>query len=403
MTLPVWTFPPDWNKEVRVSYSFLTEIIESREGREQRISVRNKARISYDFAVLLEGYDFRTLAARLNTQQWAEMMMPDWTRPIFLNRDHSPGESALRVYESDSWATSGTDAVLIWDETGETQSQLVTVQSRSSTTVTIVDPITRTIPKGAALHRLSQGHLEPSIKGTMQTDRLIAANISFKIDPGFEYWPSVPEATETHDGRELFLVEPNWSTPPSIEFMASSETVDYGKGRIGYFSPIPFSSRLTGADFLAIGRTETNNLVDFFRRQRGQCGEFFMPTFTEDLRLRENAPNNTNQLRIVGPEAALHFSDSLVHKNIVIFYEDGTKEAHKVTRIEAFSDGVGADSIVYITPNTRRTVRVADVDMICWLPLCRLASDELVVQCVTDEIANVGMTIKTLEYLPVET
>lgn len=402
MTLPIWTFAPDWNREVRVTYSFLSEIITSREGREQRIAQRNTPRLNYEFSVLLEGYDYRSLLAQMSSSQWASLLMPDWSRPVFLRRDHTAGETILRLEAPDTWLSDGVDAVLIWDNAGAIDHLLVSVTDAASSSATISVALPRAVPKGAALHFMRQGHLSQSLKGTMQTDRLVTMTVSFNVDPGFEELTTAPSAPLTYSGRELFLIEPNWTRPPSIELLSSLETLDYGRGRMGFFSPVPFQDRVMGAEFLGVNRTEIDEIVDFFRRQKGQQGEFYMPTYTEDLRLRSNGASGASVLRVVGSDVALHFADSLVYKHIVIFFDDGTKEIYGVTSIDTISDATGQDSRLHLSSPLGQAVTVGNVDMICWLPLCRLMSDDLVVQWVSDEVANIGVTIKTLEHLPAE-
>ena len=135
---------------------------------------------------------------------------------------------------------------------------------------------------------------------------------------------------------------------------------------------------------------------------RGQQGEFLMPTFTEDLRLRFGAAIGANMLRFIGHQADEVFSTSTVFKKIAIVFVDGQIETYDVLSSTTVSDGSLVDSRFTLDRDLTRDLNETTVSMVCWLPVWRLLSDGLDISWETDEQAKVGLSMKTLETLTAE-
>jgi hypothetical protein len=219
--------------------------------------------------------------------------------------------------------------------------------------------------------------------------------------PGYEQ-QIVSEAPSTYDGRELFMLEPDLSTEMTSDFTSMLETLDYGYGRMTHFTPITYNDRVTKMTHLGAGRVEIDALRDLFLRQRGQQGEFFMPTFSEDLRMRSSLGAGQSTMRVLGAEVFENYANLKVFRHICIIMRDGTSHRFKVSEINSITDSQGTDSTLTLQSAATSTINPVDVFMVCWLPLWRFVSDKLSVQWRSDQVASVSYSMKTIPYVTVE-
>ena len=398
----VWAFSPSWASGVEVSIEYLTEVITSRIGKEQRIAGREEPRMEITFTSFANDYNFRKFLRQMTSWQNKTTLMPDFSHSIYLAETALEGDDVITFDSVDDWMVP--DRVLIFMNANPSSSEFIVrkVESVVGNVVTLTASIDRDWPKGTKVYPAYTGRLGTQIGATQHTNRLIEANITFKAEPGFELWSNAGDAPLTYLGRELFLTKPDWSQSISPEFQAVMETIDYGIGRTTHTLPQEFGDRYHKATYTEMNRQSADDIVRMFRRQLGMQGEFFMPTFVEDLRLKLPAPIGTIGLRVEGVDTYKDYGTSTVYKNLIIFLKDGTYELCNVNDILLISDTDGDDSIISLTDALSRTVNPVDVMQICWLPLWRFVSDGLVAKWLTDEVAQIDLNMKTLEFVEAE-
>ncbi len=402
MTLPVWPFAPDWTDDVRVGYEFRTEIITSRGGKEQRIASRAEPRVELDFSSIMLEYDFRSFLGMISAQHNETILMPDWSRPMEVSDVADAGATSVRVFEVDAGLAAGDQFALVSGDADRTSCIVLTVDDIAGRRIDLTAPLAAAVQPGACVYRLLRGHLNTTLQARLVSDRGVRVQVKFAVDPGHEDLGTLPAAPLSHWSRELCLLEPDWSSEVSMEHETILDIVDYGNGPLAFLAPVPFNTKTMKFTFVGVGRDEALAAVNLFRRQRGQQGEFFMPTYAEDLRLTANVGIGATWMRIDGAHLVPHFATSTIHRNIIVFYLDGTYEIFGTGTIEAASDANGDYMRVELLAPASRVIRPADISMISWLHLWRFASDAITVQWETDEVASIGMTLKSLETLNAE-
>ncbi len=393
----IWAFQADWDREVRLSYEFMTEVITSENGSEQRIANRTAPRVRLEYTSLVAEFDYQLAASRLHLHQNQEVMMPDWSRPVSLRSGAAIGDDRVEVKRVVGWMRPGVSVGMIWDGPMGVEAAEGVVDSTSGNWLYLTDVLGVSIPQDAVIYRTLPGRIDSKVTARMHSDRLATLSVKFEVEPGFKNLSPVSTPPRMFDEWELFTTEPDWSSDINMDYEAVLNTIDYGKGRVYRTIPVPFKTRTIAANYKLIGRSEVTAMIDFFRRMRGQQGEFLMPTFTEDMRLRSDATLGANTLRLIGVQAEELFSTSTVLKKIAVVYEDGQIEAYGIDSATVVSDATGTDSVFSLDRPLVRAASRSDVSMVCWLPVWRLLSDELVVSWETDEHATVGLSMKTLE------
>lgn len=394
----IWEFPPNWSSPLEISLEYKTEIITSRDGSEQRIADRQTPRKSMSFEAVANDAAFRSFVRFMNARQNLSTIMPEFNRGAHLAALAVPGATLLSLEETPNWIMVDQLVVLYEGGTNGNRSEVRRIVEFAANTITLNAPLSGEWTVGSRIYPAVIGRIADQISVSQRGNRTSVIAVRFDVDPGSEHQPPDGSPAVTHLGREVFMKRPNWSSSPSPEFRAVLEQVDYSIGRVSNFTPVSFNDRYQKANFVALDRGEAEDLMAFFRRHFGQAKEFFMPTYTEDLRISDMIYADTTTMRVEGREVAADFGDLEVFRDFVLFLDDGTHLMRHVTSITAAVDPDEQDSVIQVSEPWPADISEDSIVQICWMPLWRLASDGMTFSWLTDQAAETALTMKTLPY-----
>lgn len=396
-----WLFEPSWpptGQTYRVTYSFKTEIIASHSGKEQRIALRTSPRKAVAYQCLLSGDMLRAFKDLMWQWQHRAFVLPELTRSVDTSEPQLPGTAEMVLAEVPSWLVP--DAPVLVMHAGF--NDLRTVASVDGGLVTFKTNATSTWPAGTRIYPALQGHVAPELRAARQTNAVAQLDLQFEVTPLSEPVIPVPAATHTFNGRELFLKRPNWAQAVDVQQGHESTTLDYDRGPVARFTPIEFGYEARKATYLNRNRAEAVEIIDFFGRMRGRQGEFYMPTWEYDFQPKGTAQALSMSLRVEGVTLAGSYGDSTVQKAVFVLMNDGTLITRQVQQITVVSDSQGEDSLITVDAPWDQVIDTNTVVMCGWMPVWRFMSDNLVVEWVTDTVAQVSLNMVTLEDLPPE-
>lgn len=394
----LWPWPPNWESGFEVNYELRTEIITSDSGEEQRSAIRQSPRKTFRFTSHVHQNEFRAFARQMNAWHDLTTAVPEFSK-FFRSAAAIPdGTDSVLVESVPDWAVAGTLVALIY----EGKRILRTIDSVAGLTIAFTSAVAGDFPVDLKIYKAVTGRLESNISASQYTNRLATVACVFNADPGVEVYPSAGPFSATHNGRELLLKRPNWGDRLAPSFTSYLKTVDYGVGRADYFSPIPYNDRFHKANYIGRDIAEGEEMERFYRRCLGQLHEFYMPTFTEDIVLKETLNMGATSMRIEGADFARDMQGDTIYKDLIVYTDDGNHYARHILSIYEVNDTFGNDTIIQIDEAFPLALSVYTVRQICWLPLWRLASDSMTFQYVTDEVTQFSMTMKTLEYRDAE-
>jgi len=394
---PAW--PPS-GRPFRVEHSFSTAVSVSRSGREQRVANRTRPRKQVTFQTILTGEGFRRLRDAMWSWQHLPFCTPEVTRKAVTETSLGPGALTVRMEGIPPWLLPDAQVVL------------VSGNNREIKAIESVDVSNREIEfKGASLAPFPAGsYLYPGLTGFLRTEQNIprltnnvaSAEIQFDVQPLSEPIEELPEPDLVFNGREVFLRKPNWANTVEGVFVHDVEVLDYGRGPIVRAAPIDFGSENRRATYLSRNYEEAEAIRALFYRMRGRQGEFYVPSWENDIALNGVSAPTSSGLNVAGHEFADTYADSTVHKAMFVQFTDGTILLRRVMGIEKASDDTGPQSVLSVDSNWGRLLSPETVVMAGWLYACRFVSDILLVEWVTDSVANIQLNYMTLEDLPPE-
>ena len=397
-----YEFWPNWNDIVTVSYAFKTEIIPSRFNYEQRRGLRQTPRKTIEFtSTFLDNDKKRKFRRLMQRGQNLTFIMPEFPRRANLAADAAIGDNTIVVESVPDWLVINCQIVLANYGVAEVSQ----VQSITGTTLTLATQLANAYPNGAAVISGVVGRLDDKISGRLLASFASEHKVAFKGYPGEEGAAafSAGVAGTLFDGREIMPWRPNWLRDPSLDIIWPVEEVDAEVGLTSRFPVIPFPSGVFKATFLNLTPAQQDAMRQFHQRMLGALGEFFVPTFENDLAdLRQIAPAGTNLLRIIGTDVYAMAHSSLVHKAVVARMNDGTLHPFKVQSVLEVDDTLGNDTLIEFTTSLPVDIGGPDTSTIDWLFLSRFATDTLSIGYETITISQVDMSFQMLPYAEAE-
>lgn len=386
----MWPFVPNWRDGWKETLQFRTEIITSRSGKEQRRALRSTPRRTLEFRSVADGDRLRTLNGFMASQQDQTITLPEVTRAIRTTSALPVGGNSVTVEIVPTWLTAG---VLVGLSHRRHQEQFV-VLSVVGNVVQFTTVAQFSYGRVALLSPCVRGWLQDTLSAPLLTNTVSTPSVEFEVEPGSELPDDgEPDFTAWFNGREILMLQPNWSQAPNVTFSHAVETVDYGRGRVRRTSPVDFGTRTTQAAFVRRSRDETKRLRQFFQRMRGQQGEFYAPTWQNDMTPAVDAVEGSNTLIVSGRNTYDSYANDTVHRAVLIRLRDGTLLPRTVSSISLLEP----NSVLVLVAPWVFDLPAADIVSITWLPVCRLASDTLVIEWETDQVARVSLQIRTLE------
>ena len=389
---------PNWRESYTVGYAFKTDIVTVGDGTEQRIARRRTPRKTLGFTATLSQARARLFSGQMAKNQGKRFLVPEHTLSQRMDADMPAGATVLPITVIPPWMAAGM-FVALYDKD---RFAAVTISTVAFGVVALDSPVGEAW--SAAATRVAParlGRVQPSFSGARHTATILEVPIQFTEEPGSEIYPLFFDEAFTQSalfhGRELFVLPPDWGQSPSVSYDTDLQQLDYDHGVIDYFNPENLRSKSTQFAFTEATRQSVKYATDFFFRMKGQQQSFYAPTWTSDMELSQEIVPGSNMLRMVGRDLYDYFSGPMgdrVHRNIVM--RTGTALVPLSILDITLDSPESQVSTVQLALPIPAGITKAGVRMISWLPLCRMASDNLTVSWLTDGVAQFNLTFKTL-------
>lgn len=396
---------PNWRNGIRDVYEFRTSIFTSRDGTEQRRSERIQPRRSLTIAAILDGHRQRTFADAANKARDGKFEIADFTADAAYTEDTvAAGESLIVVDVVPSWLVNGAFFTIT---TGRSSIK-VRADFVEGLNVVLASPLPSAIGEGSKLLPLIPASLDNSNTLSLVTNLVATTSLRFSIEPGTKLrapdpLPDSGSITPTQenfgpaalfDGRYVLLRKPNYVNAPTSIFNLGVETVDYDRGVVKRFNPIPIVSRTLTATYTGLNRENVLNLLDIYLRAMGQAGELYVPTWGNDL--PEILQVSVDSLKVKGTDFYDSYFQDKAHSAILIRGQDGSLRPRQIEHMYL------SEGDTWVVCSSEIGLAASDIQTISWLFVARFATDALTVEWKTDGVASMVMSFVTLENVPAE-
>lgn len=383
-----WVFAPDWSEPVIERLEWMTDVMESHVGVEQRVRLRAEPRRSFEYRVLLGSDQARVqMENRLISWQARVYGLPVWTDASITAIAIPAGATSLAV------STANKDFVVggIVGLVNGLRSEFAEITAVTANSVTLNDPIANDWPAGTKIVPVRSARVQNDLGVAYLTDAIAASRPQFQLE---EEWPITP-ASESQDylGYPVMLTPPNWTEDLEGRFGRKWHDLDYLTGR----RVIDDLTGVAGVNrthrWLLVGRAAVAAFRAWLAARAGKLKPFWLPSFQSDIAVVAPVGGTDAFLTVEnrgyaeGPVAAVGRRDLLITT---------VSGARFYRRITAASEIDAASEMVAIDGTLGTTLQPHQFQRISFMHLVRLDTDNVEIAHVTDEVAEVVLPLRSL-------
>lgn len=286
--LPVWTIRPNWREPLIERLSWMTDVLATSYGTEQRRALRLSPR--REFEMLFNPVDrtrsyFELFLHRLGSQ---EFMLPLFHDSARMTAGIEAGALAIPVDTAFREFTAGGLAVILDGDDPLTFDKVSIISVANDAITVAAGGITRTWGKGVRVHPLRRSRLDQESAASALTSRVSEATIRFQLN----------QANDVADegtwglllgGYPLMTDKPNWRESVDLDFTRNSLLLDndHGLRELGDDAGRAFTVQTHST--MMTGRAAHWAFRQFLYRLRGQQGAIWVPSFKRDVELMQGA------------------------------------------------------------------------------------------------------------------
>ena len=370
----VWPFFPNWEQQVSERLQWLTDVLVSPQGGEQRRSLRISPRRSFEAEVIAAHQEramFDLAVAQRGGMVW---VLPIWPDVQWLDAQLSADDLSVPCRTDGFDFVAGGQAVLRGETAFDTE--LLQIESVGPDGLVLAQPPVGDWPAGSALYpaRLARLAEQPSV--TRMTDELLKASVSFDLAEPSDWSAAAP--VQVYRGSPVFLARPE-----------ESNALKHGTERLlqvlDNSISLPAVTDTAGRGFLLLayrwqleGRHEHTAWRSLMYALRGRAGSVWVSTYAADLVVMAKGTASTLAVRRCG-YARLGLG-TMGKQDLHIQLHDGTELLRRVVNASEAGD------IEYLALDTPlpKAYGPEDVGRISYLALCRLTDDQLELKHQTD-------------------
>lgn len=281
-SLPAWSFEADWADDCLETMEWLTNILRSPTGAEQRRGLRLYPRQTFEFRVLVKRKVRSLFDNMLTVYGSKDWRVPLWHSVHFTETDNFPGQTFIACTTAQSEFASGDVAFLSTDAFNH---ESVRISSVSPHGLNLLEPFSRAWPAGTKFYPARVARLTEQPKLRRETSDLASAVIRFKMSERRIEPSLIP--LETYRGFPVLSLAPDESERLDYGFDRILEEIDNQTGQIfrhdsanKAFPTQTYRWNLTGRESLQSFRSLMFGL-------RGRLVPLWVPTFFDDFFLSE--------------------------------------------------------------------------------------------------------------------
>jgi len=293
--IPVFSFRVNREEPFEENVSFLTDVMRSREGNEQRRKLRLTPRRSFDVDLLLTANE-RTYWDLFNHGLGPrDILCPLYWETVKvgpLTEDYTDRIEFDTTFSDWSYQEGGA-AIIMRDNA--LVYELVEIASVDAAGVDLVDPVTASWPRGTKFIPLRRGKLDSAgdLSGITAAVAKVTARLVLKEEN--PWTPAEDDSLEYLD-LPVFLTEPNWIDNLATDLNREIAVWDNQVGQS--VETFPLNRLMVGQEhrWFLPGREALAGFRDLIYRHSGRQGAFWLPTFKADLRLAAVAGSGATQI-----------------------------------------------------------------------------------------------------------
>jgi hypothetical protein len=385
----VFGFAPNWSEPVRERLAWLTDVLLTQSGIEQRIGLRGIPRRGLSYSLLTQD---RSASAKLETilLGWQSRLyaLPVWTEMQSLSAPLAAGSSTIPCQTTDyEFAPNGL--ALLWRS--HDQNEAVEIASVGASSITLKSPTVSAWPAGTRLYPVRTARLPQRQRLTRETNHHLSGTVEFELTDS----PAIAavDTGDTYAGYRVYASSPNWAEPIEVEAMRQLDVLDYETSAPWVDDLSGLAALLKSWHWTLGSRAEIVALKKWLAAREGRRVPFWSPTQAEDLKILAPIGSSAVSITVENIGYARYLAGRADRRHIMIETQAGQRFYRAITassEVNVASEQITIDSALGVTLQT------SDIKSARFLHLTRLESDEVEIAWHSLAVAECSTMLRSL-------
>lgn len=367
----------DWSKPVTETLQWLTDILQSKTGHEQRRSLRLSPRIQFDAELLL--YDAERQFFDIAMVGWGAktFAMPIWPQQQWLKTAHTAGGMIIYCDTTNRNFRANRLAIM----RGETafDNETVEIESVLSDRLILRRPLQKSWTKGTCLSPAVTVQLNGQPNLIKRTDRMMRTSISLTATETLDHIEQMPSIL--YRSYPVLEQVPNEKNDLTHSYERLLSQLDNKTGLVLQKDHAQAAFGLYQYDWMTYGRQEQANLRALFYALRGSQKALWLPTFSDDLTVKSIIVASGQTLDVQWCGYSRFAQSQLGRQDIQIRLKNGTVLYRRITSSTELDSNTERLAVDTTFP---AQILPTDIIRISFMSLCRLSNDSVVIEHLND-------------------
>jgi hypothetical protein len=386
-----WTLSPDWQTPVRERLGFLTDVLPTWTGTEQRRALRIAPRRVFQFATLASQAEKRYIENTLfawSALEWELPIFPDGQRlaaPIAIGDTLIACDTVNRDFIANGFAVVIQDALNF---------EIFQLSTLTSTQLNLGIVAAAAWPVGSRLYPLRRARLLSYPKLSHNSQETFSVSIDFTVDEPCD-WPAA-SGLPTYRTLPVLEDSPDVSAPPAGDHTREANIIDSVTGAIDVDDTAMIGFPGMVHDWYLKGRTARAAFRSLLYLLKGRLGMMWIPTYNADLLLLSPLTSIATTMTV----QAAGLPTLAVVQNRRDIRIELLSGAVYYRRITAAAAGAPGQEVASLDSALGVAVAVAQVRRISFMTVSRLDADEIEIQHFTmsDGLASSQTRFRAINY-----
>ncbi|WP_151979773.1 hypothetical protein [Acinetobacter guerrae] len=379
----------DWTNPVNESLQWLTDILQSQSGYEQRRSMRVAPRITFDADILV--YDRERQYFDLAMIGWGAktFAMPIWPQQQWLNEAHNIG--ALIIYCDTTNRNFRANRLALLRGHTAFENETVEIESVLADRLILKRPLQQNWPRGTCLSPAVTAQLNDQPQLTKRTDRMMRTHVTLNVTESVDHLEALPALT--YRNYPVLADVPNESEDLTHSYERLLNQLDNKTGlRLQKDNALATFSIYQYA-WMTVGRVAQSNLRSLFYALRGSQKAIWLPSFSDDLTVKAVIVASGQTLDIQWCGYTRFARGQLGRQDIQIILKNGSVLYRRIT---SATEVDGSTERLAVDQSFASQINPTDIFRISFMSLCRLSNDTVVFEHINDSdgIAKCSATFR---------
>lgn len=393
--LPVFSLTPNWKSGVLERLAWLTDVMSSEIAVEQRRSIRLYPRRSFEVS-FLRAYNQRSRLDNFLAGMGRKVfMVPLWHEQFKLGQPTGDGTTIQFPSGSLKYREFRLNDLLLLSAGDPDVYAILTVITVNLATDRITvraDGNIGSWPVGSRITPMRRARIMDQVSMDNPTDRVGTTTLRFDLsDADSNFVPSWGYCAP------LFRYKPDRKEAIRFSYERSTFVADFDSGVVEVEDPGNRAQISTSMAMKLFGRPQVADFRAFLYMARGRAVRFYVPSFTEDLRLAANVPYGptfTTQKNGFSE----YMSEPQEARRIISFvFKDGRPTIYRnVTGVQPVLDSVPPFRQIgerfTVAPNMP-PIRMDEIERLSFVVPSRFDQDTIEIFHATDESAAVSSSL----------